>query len=467
MANAKFINKYEDDSEYASDTHGINGSEVSLIADSHKVIYDGVNVEKPAGTIPAVGDALWVDGEGVKHFYKGDTVNSAALASAGLTFVGVVALKRGRKVTVLNKSENSSVRFTSCWAWEIIGIAYGESNTIQFQQRGLTSAGATTYTDYEVGSPFTFTPTDIDDAVSKIDTFLRANQGGKSYNSLIVCNYHWHCAKINGKIWVVADFGSSGDDVPTFRQYDSQVVKAASSGSISSKNNMWELAGFETNYPSSQRADGVTNGTCLWNTDRAKRYMTSSGNIGSPTDSLTSTGIYSETNWNALPSGSILKKTYITYDNYLQNMLLKYPASSGAVNVFSGAAKAACDLMDQVTYTPYDGGERVNMFSAVHFAKTLKAHPTASVDGMNAGDWYMPGIDEAFEIFREMKTDGSDKINSSFVKSGGSSTSLSTNYWVVSRFGYYSAWLLYNNGSMNNTTFYNNPRAKAVATLEF
>ena len=107
------------------------------------------NLERPEGYIPDVGDAVWVGDDGKKHFFKGDTVNASALTSAGLTFVGVVSMKRGNKVWVLNNSENSAIRFTSCWAWEITGVAYNESNTIQFQQRGLTSAGASTYTDYE------------------------------------------------------------------------------------------------------------------------------------------------------------------------------------------------------------------------------------------------------------------------------------------------------------------------------
>ena len=430
------------------------------------------NLERPEGYIPDVGDAVWVGDDGKKHFFKGDTVDASSLTSAGLTFVGVVSLKRANKVWVLNNSENSSIRFTSCWAWEITGVAYNESNTIQFRQRGLTSAGATTYTDYDVGDPFTFTPTDIDDAVSKIDTFLRANQGGKSYNSLIVCNYHWHCAKIDGRIWVISDFGESDgpvDDLPSSSQYESQVVNASSSGSISSKNNMWELAGFTNNYTTLQRIDGKVGGSTLWNVYRAKQYMASNGNIGTPTDTVPteSDGIYAEVNF----TESNCPNTYNLYDgdytNYLEHMLLKYPASAGAVKAFAGTAKSACDDMDAVKYVPYSGGSEVNMFSAVHYAKTLKAHPTASVSGMNAGDWYVPGLDESFEIFCQMKVDGTDVINKAFVRSNGSVVSLLFSRWLAVRKYNTSAWYFSNYGYFGNYHFNYAFRVSAVALLEF
>lgn len=454
MANASFINLYENQAGYNAETHGVNGSEVSLIDDIAKVVYDGVNVELPEGVVPGVSASLWVDGNGGKHFYEGSSVDAAKLTAQGLTFVGVVALSKGRKALILHKDESFDIRFTSCWAWEITGIVYGEEQSIEFQQVAKTEP----YGKVTVGT-YTFTPSDVDDAVSKIDTWLRANPGDTS-----TCfEYNWHCAKINGGIWVIADFGTS----PSFRQYTTLHGSGTTSG-VATNTNMWTLAGCSTDYLQMQRADGKVGGSTLWNTERAKQYMASSGNIGTPTDTNpdNSDGIYSEANFTAANCPNTYAKYNGDYDAYLESKLIKYPSSDGAMAVYAGDGRRANDAMAAISYVPLAGGDPVKMFTAVAYAKQRKAHATASVEGMNAGDWYIPGFDEIFEIFKQMKTDGSDKINSAFVKSGGTAMSLAVSRWIPARYGGIYSWLLNANGSVNGNLFYYTYWVCAVATLE-
>lgn len=456
MANAKFINKYEDSTAYAADTHKVNGSEVSLISDSGKVIYDGVNVEKPAGVVPEVGDVLWVDSDGGKHFYKGDTVSHTALTAKGLTFVGAVVLRKGRTVKVLHKEESSDIKFTSCWAWEVTGLTYGTEQSIVFQQVAKSSP----YSKVTVGT-CTFTPSDIDDAVSKIDAWLRANPGDPS----ICFEYNWHCTKINGGIWIIADFGSSSSS----RQYTTLHGSGTTSG-VETNTNMWSLAGYDTDYTQVKRADGKVGGTTLWNTSRAKSYMASSGNIGSPTDTNpdNSDGIYAESNFTAANCPNTYAKYNGNYDAYLESKLIKYPSSAGAMPVYAGDGKRANDAIVAIRYIPLAGGSAVAMFTAADYAAQRKAHATASVEGLNAGDWYIPGYDEIFEIFKKMAANGSDKINVAFVKSGSSARPLTVARWVSARYTNSYAWMLGNLSFM--ASYYFNgvgPRACAVALLEF
>ena len=457
-----YINKYVDNAAYVADTArtALGKSTVSLVADTNTLHYDGVNVELPRKAVK-VGTLVYADSSGNLHFIDGATCKASGISS-GWELVGVVALRRGNTAKVLYKSENTSIRFASCWAWEIQGVTMGASNTIQFQQRALTAEGATTYTNVDVGSAFTFTPTDIDDAVSKIDTFLRANQGGKSQSSLIVANYNWHCAKLQNKIWVIADYDSS----PSYRQYEGQVVKNTnvSNGPISATN-MWSLGGFDVNNNAITRNDGVnSNYYSIWNKDVVRVKNT---NQGSPADEVGYDGYYSETNFN---NTTVLKSYYGTYDNYCQALMPKYPCATRAMGAYAGHGKADCDKMDSVTYVPKDGGNAVNVFSAVHWPKTQKAHSTASVDGMNAGDWYMPGMDEIVDIFSQMKVDGSDAIHQALANAGLTSAypinpSSNVYRWVPARSNNYLSWLLSTNGNISNNSLSSSSRAVAVALL--
>ena len=457
-----FINKYTDAAAYAADTarKALGKSTVSMEADTRKLHFDGVNVEVPRKSV-RVGTTVYADGNGNLHFVDGATVKSASIPS-GWEFVGVVSLRKGGKALVLHKNENTGIRFTSCWAWEITGVVYGSSNTIQFQQR--KSTGTNTFTMVDIGSALVFTPTDIDDAVSKIDTHLKAsgNAGGKSYDSDIVANYNWHCEKLDGRIWVIADFDSS----PSYRQYEVGVVKntAIANGPISN-NNMWTLAGMDSNYTTIRRNDGVNSSYySIWNKDVVR---VKASNNGSPVDQVAHDGYYSETNFN---NTSVLKAYYGTYDKYLDDLMPKYPVNGGAMKAYAGKGAETCAIAESVVYTKRDGVTTDYMFTAIHYVKTLKAHSTASVDGMNAGDWYMPGLDEIVDIFSQMKVDGSDPIHQAFANAGMSSAypinpSSNVYRWVPARFSYANAWFLSSTGTISSTYFLNAYRACGVALL--
>jgi hypothetical protein len=431
-------------------------------ADTRKLHFDGVNVEVPRKSV-RVGTAVYADGNGNLHFVDGATVKSASIPS-GWEFVGVVSLRKGGKALVLNKNENASIRFTSCWAWEITGITYGSSNTIQFQQLKKTGSNPDTFVNVDIGSALVFTPTDIDDAVSQIDAHLKAsaNEGGKSYDSAIVANYNWHCEKLDGRIWVIADFDSS----PSYRQYEGQVVKNTNvaNGPISSTN-MWTLAGMPTNYNSITRNDGVgSNYYAIWNKDVVKAKNT---NQGSPAYQVGHDGYYNEANFN---NTTVLKAYYVTYDNYLDALLPKYPVNNRAMAAYAGKGAETCATADKVVYTKRDGVTTEYMFTAIHYTKTLKAHSTASVEGMNAGDWYMPGLDEIVDIFSQMNVDGSDAIHRAFANAGMSSAypinpSSNAYRWVPARFNSTNTWFLNSSGYITNSYFYYSYRACGVALL--
>jgi hypothetical protein len=91
---------------------------------------------------------------------------------------------------------------------------------------------------------------------------------------------------------------------------------------------------------------------------------------------------------------------------------------------------------------------------------------------MNAGDWYMPGLDEIVEIFSQMKVDGSDPIHQAFANAGQSSAypvnpSSNVYRWVPARYSNHIPWLLYTAGYiLSYGTFTSYSRSCGVALLD-
>ena len=138
---------------------------------------------------------------------------------------------------------------------------------------------------------------------------------------------------------------------------------------------------------------------------------------------------------------------------------------------YAGKGAETCATAEKVVYTKRDGVTTEYMFTAIHYTKTLKAHSTASVEGMNAGDWYMPGLDEIVEIFSQMKVDGSDPIHQAFANAGQSSAypvnpSSNVYRWVPARCNDANTWLLHTAGSISISGFYADYRACGVALLD-
>ena len=138
---------------------------------------------------------------------------------------------------------------------------------------------------------------------------------------------------------------------------------------------------------------------------------------------------------------------------------------------YAGNGAETCATAERVVYTKRDGVTTEYMFTAIHYTKTLKAHSTASVEGMNAGDWYMPGLDEIVEIFSQMKVDGSDPIHQAFANAGQSSAypvnpSSNVYRWVPARCHSNTPWLLHTAGTITASNFSYGNGSCGVALLD-
>ena len=376
------------------------------------------------------------------------TINPSTLPS-GWEFVGVVALREGSKATILHKNENSGITFANCWLFKVTGLTFPLASSVSMvMQQGPTSGS----TPVEVG---TYTSsegvTTLDEFVADLDDWLQDNPTTEG----ALADYGWHAAKMKD-----ADGNDSCFIIVDKIDYQSRFspVKSSTSGATAPLH-MWNYAGFTTDVSQIKRKDGVMTYAVVWNKDKFKAYNT---NVNSPTDSLTTTGLFNESGFEATTT---VKGYYGTYDNYLDHMVPDTDATTGAYAVFKGLGKQTADRLNAVKYTPLNGTEKA-VFGAEAYAAGQKAHSTASVPGLDEGDWYIPGIDEEYEIFSAMKTDGSDPVNAAFVAAGSSPRSFSVARWVPARSSNTNAWSLASTGSFSSSNFSNLYRACCVALLD-
>ena len=378
----------------------------------------------------AVGDCLYADANGKKHFVNPDAIPNPL--PEGWEFVGVVALIDGNKATIIYKTENTSANWASMWLFKVNGLKLDGTDSFVLQQ-GAQASGSS---PVEVGT-FTATEaaTDLDTLVSELDTWLRANPTETG----ALANYNWHAEKHEDADGVDSCF-IVVDNIDARSQVSP--IKSSTSGA-SSPLYMWNWCGFGTDYTGILRKDGVTTFAVVWNKERFKSYNT---NVGSVSDSLTSPGLCNENTFNAT---TIIKEYYGTYDNYLDNMMPDENGDSGAYSEFIGKGKEISDAVKNLTFKDLSGTSTA-VFASEAWAASLTAHSAALVEGLNAGDFIVPSIDTAYKILSMMKSDASDVVNSALVKAGLSSMSIARSRWALSRRSADGVWLFGSRGYFNS-----------------
>lgn len=455
-----YINKYADAAEYAADTArtALGKSTVSLESDSGVLHYDGVNVEIPKKAVK-VGDAVYVDGSGNLHFIdttgsvnNTDLTTAVASGGRGWTSVGAVGMRKGQKAWILHKTETET-KYINAWAFKVTGYAAGTE--IVFM--AYTANDTTEYVEVTGFTPTAENVASVSAMATAMNSFLTTNQ-----NPTGAVQTNWSAcvmkdASGNDAVFMLLEGNSSSGVYYSHRQ---SPIKSGATATLAT----WELLGLTSDKTTNARVNGSHDLRAGWNEDQLYNYYKASTNrdsAGSPTDSISSGGIISEKAWNN-NSFPTVKAFYGTWDKYLDSVMLKVPAgaySSDALPVYYGKAKEIQDKAKTVTFTSVISGSEKKVFKAFDVS--------ASVSDGGAGlDWYMPGIEEAFGIFSQMKVDGSDTVNSAMVKIGSAARNLEQTRWDPARFSYYGAWSMYAVGYFATFTYLSSSyRACAVALL--
>jgi hypothetical protein len=404
--------------------------------------------------VPDVGDALYVGPNGDKLFIPAAEYDGTA--PVGYESVGVVAMRKGDTALILHKEENTGVKFVSCWQHEIVGIAdkLGTEITIQFRQ-ALTSG------NINIGSPLVFTPATLAEAAAAIDTHLRANPGGTAAGA--GWNYDWHCElalNYAGEESVIV----TSDNIVDYRQANTIVDTSASTSGIAGTMNM---CNFFLAYGDSSmlRVNGGFGNRPGWNFERLKQWATTNTTIATPSSMVSihdGSNIVSQNQFENNQYCADLRAEYGTFDNYIKSLMLRWPVRKGDQWSLYGTGKGNTEQLASKTHLNL-AGDTVDTFSAAKWS----ASKSFDSDGLRLGDWYMPQMDECFDIFAPMKLDGSDPVNATLKKMTGDARSLSVSRWVPARHGGNNAWIMNPNGYFFNSYFNNTNRCEAVALLTF
>ena len=403
-----------------------------------------------------VGDILWVDpSNGDKYFLDKSVYHPSKAEADGLESVGVVYWTEGRKLGILHKDESDALKFSDGWLFKMSGIKTDgtNANVIKLQKfNGTNTTGVEvgTYDDTENK------PTTLAAFVEGFDAYLREHQTTEG-----TVTYNWHC-----EIMPDADGVDSAfiviDTNTDYRQVSVNPVKSSTSGASASLY-MWEFSGQNNNRDKLLRSDGVNTYSCVYNKER---FMQNSQNVNSPTDSLSSTGIFSQSNFTASNCPTVYAAYDGDYDKYLDAMIIKWPSDTGSQSEFAGTGHDIGLINGKHTHKKLDGTDTYT-FPANRYSYTRATAATRKSEGLGDGAWFLPDVVEGFKVLKGMKLDGSDAINSGLVAIGKTARSLSESRWVASRCNTNYSWLLYSAGYTSNSNFYNNTRCCAVALLEY
>lgn len=182
------------------------------------------------------------------------------------------------------------------------------------------------------------------------------------------------------------------------------------------------------------RKDGsVANYRGIMNTASGVAYWGSNGRTPSANETIPSSNNSDPVNRTAFETSAyckLLRQTYASYEAYIgEGMGVKFPQERGCFSLPSGKT---------ITYQYND---------SAHPAFQYCAAIDYSVDGLSAGDWYLPGVYEGTALMRDRVL---TKVAATMTKFGGAVPNNSTTRWFAQRSGATGAWFFYGYyGSLN------------------
>ena len=374
------INKFANETDYNAHIKSTTNSEVSLVVTPRDLHHDGLNVENKH-KIPAIGDCLYLDSNGKRHFFYGATVNNAKLVEAGYTPVGIVAEKYDNNKVLLIYKELKREQFCNVMIRLLSDYKIdGTPNNIQV--RWYNSSSVKTV----ISNTFTESCSDLQDFVTKFDSFLRANQ---------VSSYQWHCELMKDYEGNDAAFMIVDNWVGTY-----QVQDLIESGATSSMYN-FSFVGLDINGGNFERVSGGIGRPVGCNKERLLEYYSIHKSYTTNLEDLPDCGygIVNKTDFdnNVYPN---IKAYYGDWESYIDSIMIKRKPCIKGDLIREDRAKELTEKMINITYKDINGVTQ-KLFIAANLCDSLEP----------LGKWYMAGIVEANDVLSKIKKDKSDPIN--------------------------------------------------------
>ena len=390
------INKYSDNAAYVADTTRLSvKSAVSMLSDSQKIVYDGVNVITQLSSA-AQGDVVVYDTvSSTLKILKAGTILKAQLPTT-LIPTAVVYAVLGRKVLVMSIPDAASAPWAHSYDCLISNVnlttflANGGTITIN------TKSGANTIT-VPAGS-----------TVAGVVALINANTTIRSdawtakagTNGIIMSLNTWDetlmTLTVDGADWVVTR------QAINYQTTLSGILGAATTNQI-------------------RRVNGCNSYFAGANNSKFLSFCSSNGTVPTSNIPIGSSTIVDKSSFETSDYCASLRAKYSSYADYLYGEHnARYPINYGYMSSDSGLANTI--TLSSNAFTGVDG----TVENAYPAAKNATSFASA---GMAAGSWWLPSVKEMFLMIKDAALELTDKVNKSLSALGGSPISTSGYYW--------------------------------------
>ncbi len=435
------IKSYANKAAYNAATKPTIESQVSLIETTREIIVDGVNV---ITTSPVVGDLVFLNESNEVTYIKGGSWIQKAIIPSAWVHVGYVYLRKGRQVGVIDKNA-ADVKYLDVCQYAITAIS---STTLAIKLRmspdyavdttvdvTLTSTAIDATSAAEISAAVAAKATEVGDTKAWW-AYLADAEGNKVETGgtqiIIQCD-----TCVDYRFYIVSATGCT--------------IAHITWGDMPENSAYWRgERGFYTNYWG------------VMNIARTKAWATSSGRVPASNEPV---GPRAGNDAPVKPSEfessqycADLRAAYKTYEEYLEKCYaVVCPQKYGCFSLPDGAEMSKRYALK--TAPTKDGGTKYK-FPALYYGYNR----SYGVDGLDFGDWHLPGVLEGTQL---MKDACLDALAPSITKMGTAAINNGTYRWFAERYSVSHAWIFNgNHGSLNSYNVNYAIRAQAVALLE-
>ena len=427
------IKSYNSKADYQAAVKPTTESQVSMIETTREIIVDGVNV---VTTQPTVGDVVFLDDQNKVIYVKGGAWIQKANIPAAWTHVGYVYFRKGKQVGVIHKDgADRKWLDVSQFAWtdaELDGEEHEKTIGLRF---GLPNWDTTT------SITFTYTATTLAQAAAACTAAIEAKLIELGAPAATIAEWWAYADEDNNRVII------QRDNCTDYRFYNCSGLTHITWGDMTASSNN----GFRVNMR--------TGGEKIMNGARGAAYYGTNGRT--PTEDVplnSNAGLVNKTAFDSSAYCQLLRDTYGTYKEYIhQEYRVAYPQKLGVFSLPTG--KAMAEKYARMTAPTKAGGAKYK-YPALYYgyAKSF------GVDGLDFGDWYLPGVAEGAMLMRDETLAA---LSPSISKMGTTAINNSTHRWFAQRYYVDYAWIFYgSDGTLYYIIVYYAGRCQAVALLE-
>ncbi len=427
------IKSYNNKAAYEAAVKPTTESQVSMIETTREIIVDGVNV---VTTQPTVGDVVFLDDQSKVIYVKGGAWIQKATIPAAWTHVGYVYFRKGKQVGVIHKTgADQKYLDVSQFAWTD-AVLDGEEHSKTIGLRfGIPNWDTTT------SITFTYTATTLAEAAAACTSAIEAKLTELGAPAATIAEWWAYADEANNRVVV------QRDNCTNYKFYNCSGLTHITWGDMPENSN----AGF--------RASGLASDQRIMNDARGAAYYGTNGVTPSADVPLNAAGtIVKKADFESSPYCKLLRDTYGTYQEYIhREYRLQYPQKLGVFSMPGGKELTA--KYGPMTAPTKAGGTKYK-YPALYYGY----NKSFGVDGLDFGDWYLPGVAEGAMLMRDETI---ADLAPSISKMGTTAINNSTTRWLAQRYDVNSAWLFGGSyGYLGSYSVNYTRRCQAVALLE-